>query len=104
MIVIPIQTKGGERGPNVLVLVLERENLDRMKAGDPLDFQPRTLPPPFANGSMRDLDIIIAYEEQLNAILDFQARYDLVGLMRYIERGRQVQPGDARPPVPLRRT
>lgn len=106
MIVIPIQTTAGERGPLLLVMVLEKENLDRMREGDPLDFQPRVLGRQWmaAHRNIRELDIIIAYEEDLKPILEFQRRQDLSGLLAYIERGRKHQTGDATPPVPLRQT
>lgn len=105
MIVVPIQTTVGGRGPIVLVLVLEKENLDRMRVGDPLDFQPRVLGAKLnATISVGDLDIIIAYEEDLGPLMEFQRNNDPLGLIAYIERGRKHQPGDATPPVPLRKT
>lgn len=105
MIVIPIQTTGETgRGPLVLVMVLEKENLDRMRDGDPLDFQPRNLGKRLNQfRQVRDLDIIIAYEEDLTKLMDFQRRQDLPGLIAYLERGRVHRPGDALPPTVLRK-
>jgi hypothetical protein len=85
-------------------MILEAENLERMKEGDPLDFQPRTLGAAFAADRCADLDIIIAYEEDLNTIMKYQRANDLAGLMRYLERGRRHRPGDAIALVPLRKT
>jgi hypothetical protein len=105
MIGIPIQTNGGgHRGPLVLVMVLEKENLDRMRQGDPLDFQPRLMGQRLnPTRSIRDLDIIIAYEEDLGPIMEFQRTNNLMGLIAYIQRGSRQQPEDGTPPVPLRR-
>jgi hypothetical protein len=93
----------GDRGPTVLVVVLEKENMDRMRVGDPLDVQftkykgrlPIDVP-------LRNVDLVIAYEEDLTTIMKFQKEQNLAGLMRYIERGRKIEPGDAQPPTPLR--
>jgi hypothetical protein len=106
MILIPIQlTSGSKRGPLVLILILEKENLDRMKEGDPLDFQPKVLDKRFnTNRPIRDLDIVIAYEEDLKPIMEFQGKDDIDGLLKYLERGRVHKPGDALPPTPLRKT
>lgn len=105
MIVIPIQTGGGGHGPMGLVIILEAENLKRMREGDPLDFQPHVLGNHFnMHRSIRDLTIIVAYEEDLKPIMQFQKVNDLVGLMTYLERGRRHEPGDAVSPLPLRET
>src|SRR5215831_3656911 len=105
MIGIPIQlARGGERGPMTLVMIVEKENLDRMKEGDPLDFQPRSLPPGQFNWqrAIQELDIIIAYEEDRDAIEGYIRVNDLAGLIAHLERGRRHRPGDARPPYPWR--
>jgi hypothetical protein len=94
----------GDRGPHVMVLILEKENLDRMRQGDPLDIQfakyAGGLPP--INAQLKQVDLVVAYEEDLKIIMDFQRRQDLAGLMRHLERGRRIVPGDVQPPVPLR--
>lgn len=95
---------GRDRGPIVLVLVLEKENLDRMRDGDPLDIQfarYRGLLP--IDSQLRQVDLVLAYEEDLNAIMRCQAQKDWAGLMTHLERGRIVIPGDTQAPVPLRK-
>ena len=104
MIVIPIRGTGPGRGPLVLVLIIEKENLDRMREGDPFDFQPRALGAMCPEGRVSDLDIVVAYEEDLNPIMEFQKANDIDGLIRHLERGRRHKPGDFGPPAPLRRT
>jgi hypothetical protein len=95
----------GDRGPVILVLVLEKENLDRMREGDPLDIQfakyRGNLP---IDSQLKQVDLVIAYEEDLTAIMRFQQNKDLPGLLEYLERGRKIVPGDVQPPIPLRRT
>ena len=75
-----------------------------MREGDPLDFQMRALPEKWKAGDLRDLDIMVAYEEDLTFIMECQRTNDIKRLIAYIERGRVHRPGDALPPVPLRRT
>lgn len=90
------------RGPAVLVLVLERENMARMTTGDPLDLRLAAM----ANTSPQaaevlacraaDLDIVIAYEDAagIGTIKDLAAKDDMAALIRYIERGRTVYDGE----------
>lgn len=86
-------------------MILERENLDRMRQGDPLDFLPRTLRQQIrTDRPIRDLDLVIAYEEDVGTIIAFREQDDIAGLMKWLERGRVHRPGDAQPPLPLRRT
>jgi hypothetical protein len=92
-----------KRGPVVLVLVLGAENLDRMKLADPLDIQPRlVMKGGLVNDRIWEMDIVVAYEDSLNQIIEFQKSNELMGLMRWLERGRIHQVGDAIPAVPLR--
>lgn len=51
---------------------------------------------------VRQLDLVIAYEEDVETIADFQARQDIAGLMKWLERGRKHKAGDCQPPTPLR--
>lgn len=103
---IPFELSGrGPRGPVVVVLVLEKENLDRMREADPLDLQLRSYAGHMRlDRPIRDLDFIIAYEEDLNTLMDISKRQDLPALLKWIERGRKNQPGDGEPPHLLRKT
>lgn len=78
----------------ILVVILERENLERMKIGDPVTLEsgPRggllpNLPYP------GNTSLLIAYEEDLGVIYEMAARQDLAGIVRHLERGRQWKPG-----------
>lgn len=92
----------------MLVIVLQPDNLERMRQADPFDVQARTLARSeddparrlWVDRPIRDLDIIVAYEEHTEAMLQFAEHDDLPGLLRYLERGRVHRPGDAEPPVP----
>jgi hypothetical protein len=100
--VIPVRTKPG-RGPQVLIIVLTKENLERMREGDPFDLQTRAYADQLdLDQRVGALDIIVAYEED-PALLDGLARAgDLNGIIQHLERGRKHRPGDATPPVPIK--
>ncbi len=87
---------GGPRGPLVLVIILEIDNLARMQQADPADVKTKQMPLPPAILARRfvDLDIVIAYEDDTERLADFQARHDLPGLISWLERGRRIRPGD----------
>lgn len=99
---------GSGRGPVVLVLVLERENMVRMTAGDPFDLQLIKLAgaDPQAARVLNyrratDLDIIVAYEDPagIASIKEMYGKGDLAGIMTYLERGRTVYEGEPGNPV-----
>ena len=93
----------GDRGPVVLVLVLERENLERMRQGDPADIQLKTMMQPgmsprkFRHTEARDLDVVIAYEEDEAIITELMTMGGLPAVLAYLERGRQIKAGDCEP-------
>lgn len=91
MIVVPLSTSDKKRGPFVLLIIIEKENLDRMKAGDPADFQPAALTKQFSRRYISDLDIVIAYENNMGAVNDFLLRDDIPGLIEYLQRGRSTR-------------
>lgn len=103
--VIPVTMKGHpERGPQLLLVILTKDNLDRMREGDPFDVQPRTYGQQMnIDGKIRDLDIVVAYEEDEAHIMGMAQEGDLPGIMTYLERGRVHKPGDAAPPVSVRK-
>lgn len=91
---------GYHRGPVVVVMILELENLHRIKASDPFDmkFLDFKLPVKYAAG---DVDLVIAYEEERERIIGFQNARDTAGLMEWLERGRNIRPGDLVKPDPI---
>lgn len=92
--------KGYHRGRVMLVIILEAENLVRMERSDPFDMLLKELPGS-ANYSMADIDIVIAYERDSEPLKKFLRERDIAGLMGWLERGREIQPGDLGPMVPL---
>jgi hypothetical protein len=91
------------RGPIIWILVLERENIERMQAHDPADIQAiEYMKGPMLNAPIKQLDLVIAYEEDLNEIIRLKEE-GIWKLIDWLERGRKILPGDVRPPVPLRR-
>lgn len=97
-----VQERG--RGPIVFVIVLERENLDRMKEADPADLQLlEYLKGPILNAPLKQLNLVIAYEEDLNELLRIKKEGNAWDLIRWLERGRKIIPGDVTQPVPFRK-
>jgi len=91
-----------DRGGTIVVLVFEPENLARMKDGDPFDLQFRAYEGHWNVGTrLREVDLICCYEEDTAAVQHFHKTGDIAGLMKYLERGRKHQPGDATPPIKL---
>ena len=88
--VIPFRVRGDhERGPQVLIVVLTRDNLERMREGDPFDIQLKAYGQQMdLNRSLKGLDIVIAYEEDTQELKRLAALDDLPGILRWIERGR----------------
>jgi len=87
----------------MLVLILERENLDRMRQGDPFDIKLNTVPILRVDRRIGQLDLVIAYEEDIGTLIAFKERDDIAGLLQWLERGRKHEMGDLLPPRPLRR-
>ena len=103
--VIPVNMKDHpERGPQLLLIILTKDNLERMRKGDPFDMHTRQLAGQMnPDGKIGDLDIVVAYEEDEAAIIKLAEKNDLPAIIARIERGRVHQPGDAAPPVSLRK-
>jgi len=97
--VIPMMSSAPGRGPLVLIVILTRDNLERMREGDPFDMHLSAyqnqldLAMPLEN-----LDLVIAYEEDAALLESIAKRGDMTALLTYIERGREHRPGDAEPP------
>lgn len=92
---------GSGRGPLVVVLVLEMENVERMKQADPFDLGLRGLSPP-ARYKASDVDLVIAYEDDRSRLRKFQQDQDIAGFIRWLERGRRIRSvNDVGPPRPI---
>ena len=104
MLIIPFEVRDdAERGPIIVVMILEKENLDRMREADPFDVHFSAYRGQMnVNRQIRELDFVIAYEEDTAKIIAFKQKNDLAGLIAWLERGRKIIPGDVTPPVPYR--
>lgn len=90
------------RGPIVWIIVLEPDNLERMKQADPADIQPLMyMQGPMLNAPIKQLDLVIAYEEDLDELRKLNAGNDTWGIIRWLERGRKIMKGDLSIPIPL---
>lgn len=79
---------------SVLIVVMEKSNLDRMKLADPITIEsakkggkvmPALLYPD-------NLDLLIAYEEDDVELYKHTKSGDLAALLTYLERGRKYDP------------
>ena len=96
-----VEKKG--RGPVIVIVVLEAENLERMKQADPADLQLLDyVKGPMLNAPLKQLDMVIAYEDDLTEIMRIKESEGPWGIVKWLERGRKIIPGDVTPPVPLK--
>lgn len=82
-----------ETRQSILIVVIEKDNLDRMRTGDPVTLesisQGGILPPPLFP---LNLSTLIAYEED-DAELYIKAQGDTLEFLRWLERGRKFIKG-----------
>jgi hypothetical protein len=82
------------RNYSILVIIIERDNLDRMREADPITLESQdkggVMPVP---RYPRDFSMLIAYEEDQPKIMDYARRHDLAGMIEYLERGRKFIEG-----------
>lgn len=92
MIICAIDLPNPDR--TILVMVIEKENLDRMRKGDPITLEsaamgghvmPRIRHP-------ENLSLLIAYEEDDVELYRMARSQDTVALLRYLERARTWKP------------
>jgi hypothetical protein len=78
---------------SILFIVIEKENLDRMKKADPI-----TLESVKSGGVLgqpkypKDFSMLIAYEEECAEIYNLAKRGDAFEILRFLERGRVFDP------------
>lgn len=101
MLIIPFEIHHPERGPLVVVMVLEKDNLARMKQADPFDLNFKNYPVSLTHRLIQEVDFVIAYEEDRDQIMKFKKSNDIPGLLLWLERGRKIMPGDLAAPVKL---
>lgn len=94
-----------ERGPQLLLVILTKDNLERMKMGDPFDMQARSYPNQLdLSQPLGNLDIVVAYEEDEDRIMAMASKGDIAGIIARVERGRVHRKGDAIPPISVKDT
>jgi hypothetical protein len=92
MIICSIDLPSPDR--TVLVIVMEKDNLDRMRRADPITLESRSM-----GGHVmpkirhpENLSLLIAYEEDDVALYRLARSGDMLGLLHYLERGRTWKP------------
>lgn len=76
-----------------LIVIIQPNNLERMKQGDPI-----TLNPSYMGGVLRparyptELRVCIGYEHDAAKVREFTDRNDTAGLLEYVQRGYQFDP------------
>jgi hypothetical protein len=100
--VIPLEVKGSDRGPVVLVIVLTKDNWARMREGDPFDLKAAAYADQLnLERPLGSLDLVIAYEENEAELMAIARAGGFPALMKRLERGRKHRPelGDTMKPV-----
>jgi len=83
MIILPINTDD----QTLIVVVIEKENLERMKQADPITLHS------IEQGGTIDIlhpnnyEIVLAYEEDSTILMAMAQRGDVRGMLRYLSRG-----------------
>lgn len=92
MIITAVDLPNPDR--TILVIVIEKDNLDRMKVADPITLESRSM-----GGHVmpkirhpENLSLLVAYEEDEVELYKLARAGDLLGLLRYVERGRMWKP------------
>jgi hypothetical protein len=88
-----------KQGRILIVLVLEKENVERMQKQDPFDMHLADYPIPPTTA--RNLCLMITYEEDIKSLVEVQKSGDAVRLLQYLERNREVKPGEVHKPIKL---
>jgi hypothetical protein len=92
MIALPLQL--GRR--RILILVIEKENLVRMQHADPFDLKTDDYFIPQENAA--GIELLIAYEEDRDKLLQLNDSGGLAAVVKYLERGRTIYEGEVQPP------
>lgn len=84
----------------LVVIVLERSNMDRMEAGDPAELPLITLPIP-GEVKASEVTVMVCYEDEMEKVLELQKGPDGRQLLAYLCRGWSNQKGDGDKPKRL---
>lgn len=98
MIAIPLQRDSKSYD---VILVLEKENIDRMMAYDPMQFRIGELPEPYSKLRCGQIRMLYATGEEMRHLMenshDFQS---MIACLKHLERGWKFRPemGDGEQP------
>jgi hypothetical protein len=98
MLALPIETPGHKH--DMLILILDGDNIARMRAADPAELALRDCGKHLVNPT-----VLLCLEEDQRALTPLLHAGDLQAIIRYLKRGWQFRPdrGDHdRGPEPLR--
>jgi len=103
MLLIPIHHPK-RPGTFDLLIVLEDENLARMRDGDPANFMPETAEAGLATKPIRTIVIASEGPHNIAHLKELAAAGDLRGILKLINRGFEHRPeqGDGEPPTTIR--
>jgi hypothetical protein len=90
MVVIPIKLPGGA---SFLIVVIEADNLERMKQGDPITLNTEEFGGVLSNLDPSKLQMIIAYEQDSTKLQEIAATGDATALINWLSRGYKFIPG-----------
>ena len=95
---IVFQTEDNLNDESILVIVIEADNLDRMKKSDPI-----TLKSAQMGGLLKTVGhadrfrVIVSYEQDSGPLYEFLQKQDQGGLMQYLLRGYKLATNDGIP-------
>ena len=85
MMMLPIETENHSH--DAIILILGKDNLERMKAGDPAEAELRKTGRHLVNPT-----IMVCYEEQSPAFTQLLNRGDLKAIIEHLQRGWKFRP------------
>jgi hypothetical protein len=92
------QVENNFTGESLLVVVIERDNLERMEHADPITLRSARFGGVLGTIEYPDnLRVIVAFESDSGHLYEFLQRQDKNGLLQYLMRGYELQSKDRVP-------
>jgi hypothetical protein len=96
--VIVFQTEDNLNEESLLVIVIEADNLDRMKKSDPITLKSEQMGGILKTvGHAARFRVLVAYEQDSGPLYEFLQKQDQGGLMQYLLRGYKLASNDVIP-------
>ena len=96
MVIFQAENKAG--GESLLVIVIERDNLERMEKGDPITLKSKRMGGLLTAVEKPDnMHVIVAFEQDSSHVYEFLQRQDKMGLLQYLTRGYTFAAKDGSP-------